>query len=57
MVSRTYPSGHVVTYAWTNDLITQVALDGMPIASSIVYRPFGPPQRISAPSAQGGGQV
>ena len=44
-VSQTYPSGKVVSYTWSNGLITQVAVNGTPIASNIVYRPFGPPQQ------------
>ena len=36
-----YPSGNVLTYGYTNDKLTAVNLNGKPLISNIVYRPFG----------------
>ena len=36
-----YPSGRIITYSYTNDKVTGIANNGIPIASSIGYKPFG----------------
>lgn len=44
LATQTYPSGRVLSNTWTNGQLTAVAIDGNPVVSSVVYRPFGPPQ-------------
>lgn len=40
--SMTYPSGAVVQYSYTGELLTQISVNGAPILSGITYEPFGP---------------
>src|SRR6185312_8106331 len=40
--SITAPSGHVTTYAYTNNRPVSVAVDGTAVLSSVAYEPFGP---------------
>ena len=36
-----YPSGNVLTYGYTNDKLTSISVNGKPLMSNIVHRPFG----------------
>lgn len=39
--SITYPSGRIISYAYANDKITQLLSNGVALASTITYKPFG----------------
>ncbi|MEM7276898.1 MAG: RHS repeat-associated core domain-containing protein [Pseudomonadota bacterium] len=42
MTSMTYPSGRVVSYTWSDHLVTGINVDATTIFSGATYEPFGP---------------
>jgi RHS repeat-associated protein len=42
LTTITLPSGHVLTYGYANNRPVSLAVDGVTILDSAVYRPFGP---------------
>jgi len=42
LTSLTTPSGEIITYGYTNNQVTSIAINGTPLLSNVLYAPFGP---------------